>query len=890
MNLDRRMLAIAAVAVIALVVIGTGGMFLWNMFTAEPESPQAPATPEPAPPAPTVAAPATPEPVEESAPSSFINRDVASGAGQQVLQDGAQPQQGAQTPGLPVRPQAPPGASDWSPVFGVGPQTAFSGQESFAGPEGTPVPGASPEAQPTPPVVEQQPQDEGTTGDDRVDKPAPAPETPGAPLPGLFAVQPQPTAEAEALAALVTGETVVQAPLTAHADDLIVLSQGLFGRQESYRMGAVLEYRLRFEGGDVYIPVHVSVQENRPNRYRSDWVVDPFDESGVDTVVFDLTKIDERVFVGGDVGIGDDLMYQDIPLEFDLCVLLVCSVGKAGFSGAAVRSASEDGSTLEIFARQSAFGPPLQFLNGYEADVIYIIDSVSGMMRTLDLRTTVPLDTSLDSGDMEVSLRVEIFYEDVRIIDPEAPPEPIPTPVVETQVIVAPTPVVVEPSTPAETVVAIPTPGPVDGEGTAEAPVPTPVPPSVEVVDGGDDSSDKIVKVLSHGYEVMFPREWFIYDASVFGNLLGGRISDGLRGSFAGEPRPHLVALDGFDAMPYVVLSQHGPPRDGVGLDTFSHLEFQRQTERKILPNRGWAVSLMENVQGYEGRLYRYETTRDTVEWMVFFLREHDVIQVLMEADVSDGEDIDYDRQFRQIVREMRFGSSIGDDGSRPLSEMVADDYSLASGNPHVVGVSYLGEIISVRFSEPVWVSSAEGVFVRVLRKGAAHCELPCDGADTTLEFHMPGLVDEDVVDGFIFGEADGSIRDLDGNGVPHRFVPFTKATYPVVVATHASVSGAEFVPGDVFTVEFSEPVWVAQGDIHLVGTDGGAVVCTGCPAAPETAAKILSFGWQGGLGVPDDLPRAGDFIFRIDGSGVVLSVDGVIADSGFDPIEVRDR
>ena len=873
MTLDRRTLVIIAAVVIAVALAVTLAINIFMGGTEESQAPQSPATPLPSLPAPTAESEAVdPEPAATSEPSAFMMRDAVSGSGAQSVQEGQTPGGGSDAPVVQSGgAQTQPDGGDWSPVFG-GPQTAFSAEQSFPGPDGTPAP--TPDSFFAEEIVVEEKEVPGDSTDT---------EEPYDPV--VLGVQIQPTVMPQP-----TGTASVDPPQfesLAHADDLVVLSQGRFGAERSYRANMVLEYRLSYEAGDLYIPIHASVQERRPDRYRAEWALDPFDESPVETVIFHLTKVGDRVYVDGDVDLGGELVYQNIPLEIDLCVLLMCELGKSAFIGANLRPVLDDGSVVEVFARQVRFGAPLEFLNGQEADVVYVIDGRSGLIRSLDLSATVPLDTSLDSGTMDVGLRVNVSYDDVDIVDPEASWTPIPTPVVETQVPVIPTPVVVP--TPAS-VSVLDTSTSSDDGGDGVGVVPTPVAPSVEVIEGEEGSDGVKVRVISHGYEIQFPNDWFTYDSSVFGDLLGGRISDGLRDAFATEHRPHLVALDGFDAMPYVVLSQHAPPPEGQGLDTFSHLEFSRQTERKLLVNRGWAVSLMENLQGYEGRLYRYETTRDTVEWMVFFMREHDVIQVLMEANVNDGEGIDYDRQFRQMVREMRFGASIGDDGSRPLVSIAPGDVSLTGGDPHVVGVSYLGEIISVRFSEPVWPSSWSGVFLRVLRKGAAHCEPQCDGSDTVLDFHLPGLANEDVVDGFIFDSPEGSIRDVDGNAVQHRFTPFTMASYPVVVATDASMSGSEVGPGDIFTVEFSEPVWVAQGDLHLFGSEGRSVMCLDCPVGADGAVRTLSFGWEGGLGVPDDLPRVGDFMFRIDGSGVVLSVDGVIADVVFDPFEIRGR
>ena len=161
MVLDRRLMAMATVAVIALMVMAAGGVFAWNMFIASPEQPREPAAPEPA---------------------AFMMRDAA--PCESVPATGP----GAQLRDLPVQPQVPPGVSEWSPVFAVSPQIALSGLESFAGPEGTPVevPAASPEAQPEPRVeVQRERENDTPAGDDAMDESAP--ETPGARIPGIFA-------------------------------------------------------------------------------------------------------------------------------------------------------------------------------------------------------------------------------------------------------------------------------------------------------------------------------------------------------------------------------------------------------------------------------------------------------------------------------------------------------------------------------------------------------------------------------------------------------------------------------------------------------------------------------------------------------------------------------
>ncbi len=883
MRLNRKTLLILGggfVGVLALAMVGT---FVMSMLTGEdtPEVSLQPNTPLPAAtaqPVPTL------EPTQVSVESAFEMRGAGGDApvqGQPGVQPAAQP--GAQQPsGTPVGT-----GQDWTPLFGT-PQAGFSGQQAFPGPNLAPtqVPTVGVETLPilSIPFAE-------------------SVETPVAivvePTPVVSSVAPPTPFPADSIEAVVSVGIPLDAPsvhLPHDAGDAIALSHALFGSQERYEARGIIEYVISVSGNEVYIPLHLSVKEIRPDFYEALWVFDPFDESYVGELNFKITSVGERRYIESDADVGGDLVYENIQLELDICETLMCSAGKASFSDARfVESGELD---VRIEAKQRLLGEPVGFLNGSDVDVIYTVDARTALLKVVNLSGRVPLETG--EGDwMSVRLGFQLLYDgDFEIVDPE-PVAVAPAVVVAT--VIAP----VESPVPADSVVvpAPPTPGtdvptppqvlipPVSTAEPAIVETSTPVPLTEIVDDPESDSDTLLVRVLSHGYEARFPTDWFIFDASVFGELLGSRIEDGLRESFGSEPQPHLVGLEGFDAMPYIVLSRHETPPDGVRLDTFSHTEFSRQTEHKLLVNRGWAVSVIENSQGYDGRLYKYQTTRDTFEWLVFFLREHDVIQVLMEADVDDGEGIDYDRLFRQFVGDMRFGSSIGDDGSRLATAASDVDAGRPGESPRVVGVEYSGGSLYVRFSEPVWVSAADGVFLRVLLKGFVGCVQPCDGSDGILEFSMPELALDDVVSGFVFSDDDGSIRDLDGNAVDHDFTPFTRASYPVVIGVSATVAdGTAMSPGDLFSVSFSEPVWVSGGGLHLSTSGGLTVECYECPATPNAASRALAFGWVNRAEMPRSTPLVGDVVFRIDGDGIVVSAGNLIASIEFDATEIMGR
>ena len=816
-NLKLNKTALIIVGGVCALVLGiVGALYLWqNVLSGPAPAPQAQATPAPALAAATAAPLPLKEPTATPERAGFTMRDAAPVAPSQQGQVS-----GAQQP-QPVQPQP------WSPGVRQTPEAAFSGQQSFAGPGEASTPTMT---LPAP-----------TTA-------APA-ETPAPPM--------------------IDGRT----PTTA---DVISISHLAFLEQPSYEMNGVIEYTLRAADSEFYVPVHFDVVEVRPDSYRAEWVIDPFDESFVNTMRFNMTRVGSDVFVEGDQGLGEDLRYENILLEFYLCEVLLCERGKLGFADARFHENLGAGSEIELSAVNVGFGGPLEALGDIGGDVTYILDISTGRPSAIRASGLVPLGDEVADGDLEIVLNVSFTYRgEPAYIEPPAAavvasPEPVPTEV------------------PVETPAVEETAGEDMTEPEPDVEL-TPVPPLVEVTDGEEGVN---VNVLSYGYRVSFPENWFVYDASVFGNVLGSRIMDGLREQFAGEPQPHMVALDGFDTTPYIVYSQRKPLDEGAGLDSFSHAEFSRQTERKLLANRGWAVSVVENVQGYEGRLYRYETIRDTIEWLAFFPREHDVLQVLMEADANDGEDIDYDAMFRRIIVEMRFGDSIGDDGSRPMVPFEEQPMGVTdAGDPHVTAVDFVGETIEVRFSEPVWVSSATGVYVHVLRKNAAACVHPCDGSDGMIEFMLDGLVPEDVVVGFLFEENDGAITDVDGRRVLHEFTPYTRASYPVVVGTSSSIGGTGALAfGDSLMVTFSEPVWVSQGDVWLVGSEERWGPCMDCPVDAKSASRSLRFGWTGAGSPPPDVLRYGDFVFRLEGDGVVLSAHNFLASTEFDAFEIAGR
>lgn len=873
MQLNMRTIAIVGGAFIGVLALMLGALMVMQMLGDEPESPAAPATPKPA----ATAAPApTVEPSPTAETSGFDMRGSVPSSQAQVQQQPSAPD----APTTPL-PASQPMSQDWAPAFQT-PQAAFSSQESFAGPGVSETPVAVAQT-PTP----------GMPSDD---------ETP-VPVPGMISgiVAPEPTM-------VPTPETTEQRPVILnqgptetssrefppHAADVVGLSQVLFATHDIYEMRGVVDYWLTSEEGEVYIPIHIHVREIRPeNRYVSAWQFDPFDESNIDSFEFELIRIGDRLFIDSDRDVAAFFGSSDMSLEFRLCAVLLCSSGRSVFTDASYLESSEN--EVRVHVHQNGFGEPFEFLSQRAVDVTYTIDAASGQLEAVSFYADVPFDVEGSATTLSVDARFDIIYDSViQIVDPEDPSDNVGA---QTPSVAVPTEVAVE--TPVTA--ASPLPSPVPTEVVAlPSPVATVAPdvpaavatvvPMVEVI-SEPESETSVIRVLSHGYETILPSDWFVYDASVFGDLLASRIEDGLRELFAMEPRPHLVGLDAFDASPYIAFSQHAALREGIGIDTFSHLEFSRQTEHKLLVNRGWGVSILENQQGYRGRMYRYETTGDTVEWMVFFQREHDVVQVMMEASPADGEEMDYDRVFRDLIRNIRFGNSIGDDGSRPVEiERTGVDLQ-ALDLPRVVNLSYSGNTILVSFSEPVWVSSSDGVFVHVMLLGSAACEHPCDGSDGSLEFTIPGLMPEHVARGFWFSEEEGSIRDIDGNAVQHEFTPYTEADHPVIVGVRAEVSeGLGMSAGDLFEVSFSEPVWVADGDLHMVVSGNRVVPCADCPISADGAVSTLFFGWSDDAGSLVDAPRVGDVVFRLDGNGRVLGVGNIAASVDMEPVEIVGR
>lgn len=871
MRMNKRTMAIVGGGFIGVLVLITVAFMVMQMLAGDPEPPPVQATPAPA----ATAAPApTVEPTPTAETSSFEMRESAPSAQTQGQQQAAAPQ----PPPAPVSaPGAPAVPQDWTPGFQT-PVAAFSSQESFSGPgmSGTPVAMAE-----TPVAM------------------MPA-ETPVS-FPGMISGIVSPVSTVVPAPEMADDKPVVierEQPETEgrdfppHATDLVGLSQILFSTHDIYEMRGVVDYRLMSEKGEVHIPIHIHVKEIRPDRHVSTWQFDPFDESFVDSFEFELIRIGDRLFVDSDQDVATFFGASDVSLEFRLCAVLLCSSGQSVFSEASYMESSE--SEVRVHVHQNVFGDPFEFLSGRSIDVVYTIDAASGDLQAVRFSADVPFSVDGSATGLSVDANFDVIYDSVvQIVDPEDPSDNIgagsPSFVPTAVVVETPAAVVSELPSPVPTEVAA-LPSPV---ATVTADVPAAVATAVPLVEviSDPESDTSLVRVVSQGYQAVLPNEWFVYDSSVFGDLLASRIEDGLRELFAVEPRPHLVGLDAFDASPYVAFSQHAALDEDIGIDTFSHLEFSRQTEHKLLVNRGWGVSILENQQGYRGRMYRYETTRDTLEWMVFFQREHDVIQFLMEADPVDGEGLDYDRVFRDLVANIRFGDSIGDDGSRPVMiERTGVDLQ-ALDLPRVVNLSYSGNTILVSFSEPVWVSSADGVFVRVMLLGNAPCEHPCDGSDGSLEFTIPGLMAEYVTRGFWFSEQDGSIRDIDGNAVQHDFTPYTEADHPVVVGVQAElVEGPGMSASDVFEVRFSEPVWVADGDMYMVVSGNRIVPCVDCPVSSGLASSSLLFGWPEAADVLSDAPRAGDVIFRLEGSGRVLGVGNVAASVELEPVEIVSR
>ena len=882
MRLTWKVAAFIAAVIIILPSLGMGIYLGYQSFVngdgTGPQAARIPDTPMPAP----TAVPLntrTPTPTPET--EGFVIRDATSDSGRRF----------SVRPLTPIPPGGPstltPGANgDWTPPPPL-PGFQLVRGTPFSLPE--PSPASAPTTRETPyapPALSPEP--------------TPTPEN----SPDVLAPSPEPIPDVPSSATTTPLSPSTITPLTPvlvdspHAEPLEYYTDAVLTAQRAFMAEARRGYRARMtyrfrSGEDVMeMPVAIESRSVLPHGYYLSWSVDP---DGVSP--FESGRL-TYVETGGERFILESEM-EGGPADFEarLCELLLCAAIPPSFVGAMPLAERVGGNIQGVRVTQGRFGGFLSFLSGWNAEVVYRIDA--NFARPVRIEVSGEVSLAGDGppfGEDErhmigFQMVMDMIYDDaVGNIDLSALGGPGQTP---TQTPVSLTTVVVP--TPMPTMAPTGTPAPIPTATPTPIPEPPPAPPEFGVVPIGDQTDEDEwidLRALSYGYEVRLPSDWFRFDARGFGDMLGRQIENGVRSAFSGRPYPHLVAMDGFDGIPYLIFIQHRPPTDSDSMDAFMHMTFTEHSRDRLSVRSGWSSSSVRNAQGYVGRLYRYETNRDTVEWMVFFPREYDVLQALMEADVHDGEEIDYDALFGEIIEKTRLGQALGDDGSRPNSV-------LAGGNqgggvaPSVTGVWFDRNVIGIEFSEPVWVSAGEAsaVFARVRGGGRAVCLHPCDGSNRSLEFLRQGLSDDDVVDGFVY-EDGASIRDSDGNRVPAEFQPYTRAAHPVVVRTEAALANpGRMAGGERFLIEFSQPVWLRGGTASLALSGGKKVPCVACPGDPESASRTLGFGWTETWRVPANAPTAGDLVLGLELAGDLVDISGErIASVTFERFHVVEK
>ena len=210
------------------------------------------------------------------------------------------------------------------------------------------------------------------------------------------------------------------------------------------------------------------------------------------------------------------------------------------------------------------------------------------------------------------------------------------------------------------------------GDLTDPSAIPTPVATAVPtatplpaVIDRGLDDSreERTLRFVERELEFMGPGDYrYSFDSGSIWELAQGSVPPALRRYLDGDgPRASMVALDPIDGMPYMVLVFLDDRAAGETMESFSHRQYDSQTQNSASSLTNLSISTTANQQGYSCLEYRYDTRWRHREYMVFCGRERDVVQFVMGAGSFNSET---ERLFSDTLGKTRFL-----DGSDDLEE-----------------------------------------------------------------------------------------------------------------------------------------------------------------------------------------------------------------------------
>ena len=227
----------------------------------------------------------------------------------------------------------------------------------------------------------------------------------------------------------------------------------------------------------------------------------------------------------------------------------------------------------------------------------------------------------------------------------------------------------------------------------------------------------------------------------------------------------------------------------------------------------------------------------------------------------------------------------------RPTPAPTPIPSAVSNLEPYVRDIEYIGEVVRLHLSEPVYThmhdESDIAVHVRLAGDETVRgmCVTPCDGTDAELSFQVPGLDPDAIASSFYI--ADGaSVLDAEGLSIDQDFEEITLTHRPSVNFTRASAthSGVWYAKGEI-QVGFSGDVRIDTLDVYAVSHTGVIIPCKVCPYGPKDLATLLIFGWTADNEDEAPVLYEGDTIDYIIVNGRITGTNGLAATVDFDPI-----